>query len=140
RDIDIADELQRPVVDPRSGRVFRRSGELEALARRALVVAEPAVARIGDGGVREQQLARRKCARIRFGDERAVAEESYLDAEAVNIGIASPAGDIPPFAAKGRVRARVARKADRMTGDHARIVVFGASSASQDKDRDYETP
>ncbi len=134
RYVGISDELERPIVDPHRGRVLRGACESEALARGALIVTKPAVTRIGDGGVREQQLARRKRARIGLGNARAIAKEGDLDAESVSTGVLNPAGDVPPFAAKRRMRAGVARKLHRDPGDHRRVIIVGERRAREERE------
>ena len=66
------------------------AGEAEARARRALVVPQAPVPRIGERRVREQELPRRERARIRLGDARPVAEERDLHAVVAARGVARP--------------------------------------------------
>jgi hypothetical protein len=111
----------------------RRVGEPEPGAGSALIVPQPAIARVGDGGVRENQLARSECAGIRFRDPRAIAEERQLDAEPFAPGVLQPAGDVPPFTAKFGMGAGIAREAHRVTGDDRRVIVSRECTA-RDKD------
>ena len=56
--VAVALELEAPVVDPHAGAVELGVREREAGARRALVVQQAAALRIGQRGVREQDLSR----------------------------------------------------------------------------------
>ena len=106
------------------------SANPESGACGTLVVAQPAVPRIRDRRVREQQLARRETAGPAFGDAGAIAKERDLDAEIVSVAVAHPGRDVPPLGAEQRVAAVVARKreygvrrdcrvADLRAGTHA---------------------
>jgi hypothetical protein len=61
------------------------------------------------GGMREEDLARGDRRAQRFGDSRPAAEEGELKAD-VGQWRVEGAGDVPPFGAKVRVRAVVARE------------------------------
>src|ERR1700674_478639 len=98
------------------------------------------VARVGDRGMREHELTRRKCARVRFRHARAVAEKSDLDAEAVAARVLNPSGDVPPFAAKRGVSACVFRKLQRMARYNARVFIRRNDAGRQEQDGAREKP
>ena len=68
---------------------------------------------IGDGGVREEDLARRETARCRgAGDAGGGAKESELESVLARRRV-ERAGDVPPLDARTGVGAEVARKDER---------------------------
>src|SRR5258708_21755566 len=106
RVVSVSVLLQAPVVDPDAGAGFRGLRERDPGARRALLVHQPAVPRIGDRRVREQDLSRAEGAGIILGDVRPCPEERDLEADRP----IEPAGDVPPLRAEIRMRAVIARE------------------------------
>ena len=121
RDIALALERERPVADPRAGRRLVRPGKVEHRARRALVVAEPALRGLGQRRVREHQLTRREVARVVLGDARPIAKERDLNAERLAVARAHPAGHVPPLVAVRGVAAVIARESQRLPRQHLGI-------------------
>src|SRR5207253_3403917 len=113
-------------------------GKAEAGARCALIMTKPSVVRVGDRGMREYKLARRKCARVCLRHARAVAEKSHLDAEVAAARVLNPSGDVPPFAAKRGVSACVFRKLEQVAGYHTRIFIRRNCAGCQKQDRARE--
>ena len=125
---------QGPVIDPDVHPTFARVSEVEAFARTALRVAEPADPRVGHRRVREQHLARRKPARVVLAHARAHAKERHLEAVRAALTIGEPARDVPPFDAMRRVTSRVARQLDGVAGNDGRVVgIRGKRRACEDE-------
>jgi hypothetical protein len=92
-------------------------------ARGELVVHEMSDLRIGERRVREEQLPRGEAARVRLRKSRPIAKERDLEAVVASAAVPDPAGHVPPFVAKFRMTAEVARKAQHVAGHDLRIVV-----------------
>src|SRR5438309_65330 len=105
--------LERPVFDRDFGAPLLRLGEPEACARGALIVQQLSRTRIGECRMREEQLPRREAARNVFGEARPVEKKRDLYAQLFAARRCEPAGDVPPFAAKLRMAAVVARELQR---------------------------
>src|SRR6266571_8231240 len=116
--------LERPVFDRDLGAALLGTGEPEACARGALVVQQPTGRRIGERGMREEQLPRREAAGKVLGDARPVAKKSDLHAEFPAARRLEPAGDVPPFAAELRMAAVVARELQHCALAHRRILTL----------------
>ena len=86
--------------------------EAEARACGALIVHQLATCRIGNRGVREQQLARRKAAAAQFGDPRPVAKEGDLHTDRCPACL-QPSCEVPPLGPVLGMTAVVARKTQR---------------------------
>jgi hypothetical protein len=127
--VAIAGARERPVVDESPCRFRLDPREAESRARRALVVVETAVPRIGERRMREHELPRRERASIRLGNARPVAKERDLHTPLPARGVPDPAGGVPPLGAKLRVGAVIARKHERARLD-ARVVDLGQRAVS----------
>src|SRR5258706_1184279 len=115
--VEAALELEPTVVDPDAGAVELGMREREPGARRALVGQQLAALRVGERGVREDDLPRVEAARVVALLLRAGAKERDLEAERP----VKPAGDVPPLVAGFGMRAVVARKDEALSGHDPRI-------------------
>jgi hypothetical protein len=73
-------KLEAPVAQPHAGGAGVEAGVAGADTGRAFVVAQPAEARVGDGRMGEDQLARGEGARVAFAQAGAYPEEGDLEA------------------------------------------------------------
>ena len=106
---------EAPVAHNEGGVVARCFGDAEAAAGNALVVPKALVLEVGDGGVREEYLARREAARCsRASDTGGGAKEGDLESVAPRRRV-ERAGHVPPFDARVEVGAEVTGK-DQVPG------------------------
>ena len=92
----------------------------ETHPRRPLGMAQPAAPRVGHRRVGQHQLARRKGAGAALAHPGPHPEEGRLETQRAAVRQAQPAGGVPPFRAECGVRAVIARKFERMTGEYRR--------------------
>jgi hypothetical protein len=106
----------RPVVEPHVGESLACVRQIEPGPRRALGVPQAADGRIRDRRVPEQDLPRRKPARIRFAQARPHAKKRDLEADRLGVLVLDPTRHVPPLDAEIGMRALVARELQLDTG------------------------
>ena len=97
---------------------------------------KPAVRRIGDGRVPEQDLLGREATRIRLAEPGPYAEEGHLEAERRAGIVLYPAGDVPPLDAVIGVRAFVPGKLQFDAGHDRRIGDLGTQRDHCEQEKD----
>src|SRR6185369_9038706 len=113
---------EKPVVDPDLGSLAGKAGTAKTAARRALGITQAAQLRVGDGGMGEDQLARREGARVVLAEAGADAEEGALKTQRTAVRQVQPAGGVPPLVAEIRVGAVVAGEFQYQAGaDHGEL-------------------
>jgi hypothetical protein len=100
---------ETPVVDAHVGVLEACLDEWGEDARRALVVQQPPVGRVGERGVGEEELPRAEAARVVLRVGVSHAEESDLESERAARRV-QVSRHVPPLDAMTGVRARIARK------------------------------
>src|SRR5688572_9789508 len=99
-----------PLIDPDTGAAFLGCSEIEAGARSAFCMNEAAVRRIGECGVRDQNLAWGEGTRILLLLSGPRAKKGDLETQRTRRVVIEPSGYVPPLEAKIGVTAFVVRE------------------------------
>src|SRR6185312_9910370 len=100
-----------PPISDSNIRIIRRSfRQAESFTIKPLLMQQFALRRIGNCGVSEQDLFRRKCARIVLRNAGPGAEEGHLKSDWGTVRPLKPARDVPPLVAERGMRAVILGK------------------------------
>jgi len=136
----VGQATQPPVVDRHVGVAARGLREAQPLACDPLAVQQMADCRIGERGVREQDLARRERARVIRADPRGGAEEGDLEAAMRAPRSVDPPGDVPPFGTVIGMRAMIAREDEGDTGPGHRKGAGGCRAEQREHRQQGDDP
>ena len=104
---ELARFAQRPIVRPHPHPPCIGARKIEAGARGPLRVHQPAAGRIGERGMRDDDLARGERARVLLLELRLRAKESDLETQLRVSARGEPARHVPPLDAEVRMAAVV---------------------------------
>ena len=112
--------LERPVVNPDPRVVPRGAGKFKHRARRSLNMDQVTKLRIGQRGMRDDDLMGRERARVILPQIWPATEKRDLESQRVGGAFIKPARDVPPLNSEFGMAPRVPRESHSIPRDHRR--------------------